>query len=95
MASSSGPENVIEADAGARKKSHRDVCLEQVLERPGCTAAEIGAAAGMNLMSVSRRLPELRRFGLVRNGRSRICSIAKRLSLTWFPVEANSATRLA
>jgi hypothetical protein len=33
----------------------------------------------------SRRLPELRGAGLVKNGRSRVCAVTGRLSVTWFP----------
>jgi CRP-like cAMP-binding protein len=74
----------VEASGGAQ--AQRDVCREEVKRNPGKTAAEIAAATGLERHAPSRRLPELREDDLVTNGRSRICAVTRRLSMTWFPV---------
>lgn len=73
----------VEASGGAQ--AQRDLCLAEVKKHPGTTAAEIGVATGLERHAPSRRLPELREANLVTNGRSRICAVTRRLSLTWFP----------
>lgn len=73
----------VEASGGAQ--AQRDVCLAEVMRSPGKTAAEIASATGLERHAPSRRLPELREGDLVTNGRSRICEVTRRLSMTWFP----------
>ena len=69
--------------------AQRSLCLWQVRHTPGMTSAEIGEATLLGRYPPARRLPELRRAGLVRNGESRICGVTGRRSITWFPVEAD------
>lgn len=72
-------------DSG-RAQAQRDICLAEVKNHPGRTAAEIAAETGLERHAPSRRLPELREMDIVMNGRSRICAVTSRLSMTWFPV---------
>lgn len=51
----------------------------------GLTAAEIAERTGLERHAPSRRLPELRQAGAVRNGEIRVCTVRGRRSLTWFP----------
>ena len=73
-------------DSG-RASAQRKACLEEVLRNPGKTAAEIAVATGQERHAPSRRLPELRQAGLVKNGQARTCNVTGRLSLTWLPVK--------
>lgn len=79
-----------EAEASGRAHAQRQLCILEVLKNPGRTAAEIAVVTGLERHAPSRRLPELREAGLVTNGRSRICSVTGRLSITWFPVAASA-----
>lgn len=65
--------------------SQRKACYEYVRRYPGATAAEIAKAIGLERHVPSRRLPELRDAGLIKNGASRVCGIMARNSLTWLP----------
>ncbi len=76
-----------EAEASGRAHAQRQLCLAEVLKNPGKTAAEIAVATGLERHAPSRRLPELREAGLVTNGRSRICAVTGRLSITWFTAQ--------
>ena len=73
---------VAASGAAARQ---RDACLRVVRAAPGLTAAEVAERAGMERHAPSRRLPELRELGLVRNGEDRVCHVTRRLSMTWWP----------
>lgn len=74
----------VEAIGGAA--SQRDRCLQVVRATPGRTAAEIARAADMERHVPSRRLPELRDAGLVRNDGARICDVTGTRSMLWWPV---------
>jgi len=76
-----------EAEASGRARAHRQLCLGEVLRKPGQTAAEIAVAVGLERHAPSRRLPELRDAGLVENGPARICEVTGRMSLTWLPAK--------
>ena len=76
-----------EAESSGRAASQRAICLARVNSHPGQTAAEIAVSVGLERHAPSRRLPELREAGMIVNGRSRMCSVTGRLSLTWFPAE--------
>ena len=54
------------------------------------TAAEIAEAAGLERHVPSRRLPELRQAGQVKNGEERVCAITGNPSMTWFPCVENN-----
>jgi DNA-binding IclR family transcriptional regulator len=64
---------------------HRNQLLDYVRQHPGQTAGEIARGSGVDRFEASRRLPELRRAGLLRNGDKRKCSALGNLSLTWRP----------
>ncbi len=73
-----------EAEASGRAATHREICFKEVIQNPGCTAAEIAAATGLERHVPSRRLPELRDAGLVRNAEIRLCRVTGRNSMTWY-----------
>lgn len=68
-----------------RTASQRHVCLLEVWKAPGSTAAEIAQSAGLKRHVPSRRLPELRRAGRVKNGATRLCSVTGYPSVVWLP----------
>ena len=76
----------VEANGNAGCQRHR--CLLTVRERPGLTSAEIANYAGVTRHTAARRLPELRRHLLVRNGEPRKCTVCGVRSLTWWAVQA-------
>jgi len=47
------------------------------------TAKEISEFSGIDRYIVSRKLPDLRRAGVVENGKPRKCRILKKKTLTW------------
>jgi hypothetical protein len=69
-----------EADGSVRR--HRAMCFETVAHTPGLTAREIEDRLGVK---AHKRLPELRRAGMVRNGPARVCRVSGRRALTWHP----------
>ena len=76
---------------GGRAGAQRKACLAEVQKNQGKTAAEIAKATGLERHVPSRRLPELRVAGSVKNGPARICSVTGRMSLTWLPVQEAQA----
>jgi len=66
--------------------TQRAKCLAVVKRQPGLTAAEIAEITGLERHNPSRRLPEMRKDGLVANGEHRMCRVVKRLSMTWYAV---------
>ena len=74
-----------EAEICGTAAKQREMCFQEVRRLPGQTAAEIGAQLGLERHAPSRRLPELRRAGLIVNGKARKCGIQARQSLTWWP----------
>lgn len=73
-------------DATGTAANNRAKCLAILRWRPGATAAEIATFTGLERHEPSRRLPELRKAGLVRNGEARICVATGNRSLTWWPL---------
>lgn len=69
-----------EAEANGSARRHRAMCFETVARTPGLTAREIEDRLDIK---AHKRLPELRRAGMVRNGRSRTCTVSGRQALTW------------
>ena len=78
------------AERTGQAQRQRDTCLNQVRSRPGLTAAEIAGFAGLERHVPSRRLPELRRAGLVTNGETRTCAVMGSRAMTWEPQELAS-----
>ncbi len=63
-------------------RMHRAMCLLVVTNTPGLTAREIEDRIGIK---AHKRLPELRRGGLIRNSKARACTVSGRQALTWEP----------
>lgn len=70
----------IESSGSARR--HRAMCFDAVQRLPGLTAREIEDELGIK---AHKRLPELRKANLVRNGPARSCTVSGRQALTWLP----------
>jgi DNA-binding transcriptional ArsR family regulator len=80
-ATSSEAASLVEASGAA--DCQRAKCLAVVRATPGLTACEIAEAAGIDRYAASRRLPELRKAGLVVNGSARPCSVQGTNQMTW------------
>ena len=79
-----------EVESSGRAASHRHLCLLEVWKKSGRTAAEIAVAARLERHIPSRRLPELRKAGLVKNGPERVCAVTGNPCMTWFPCAENN-----
>jgi DNA-binding MarR family transcriptional regulator len=73
-------------DTGLLRGQKRYV-YEALRRRNGSTSAELGRDLGIDRHVPGRRLPDLEREGLVRQGPVRQCRVKKRASVTWFVVE--------
>ncbi len=71
------------ASGGQEKAKTKVYAGLQMLGGAGITSAELAAGAGIAHPTVHKRLPDLRRDGLVVNGPIRTCSVTGRKSLTW------------
>ena len=87
---STSHEAAREVETSGRASGQRAICFQEALNHPGQTAAEIAKATGLERHVPSRRLPELREAGLVRNDDVRPCRITGRNSMTWVPVKEGS-----
>lgn len=76
---------MIEKTGAARR--HRDEVLAKVRLLPGRTSAELEDFLGWPRYRAGKRLPELRRAGLIRNGTPRKCTVTNITSQTWYPVD--------
>ncbi len=81
-------------EATGTAEAQRDTCLRIVQNEPGLTAAEIANKAGLERHVPSRRLPELRTAGLVRNGPKRMCWQTGNMSMTWEPATTDGQLEL-
>lgn len=70
---------------GVAGKQRRAV-FQALRTNPGRTSAELARVMGGDRYVASRRLPELRSAGWVRNGEPRRCSISGIVCETWYPV---------
>jgi len=82
-------------EASGIASQQRLQCLDAVAHTPGATAREIEQRIGIK---AHKRLPELRRSGAVRNGKSRICKVtghydAKKHSLLSPQVESEQPVK--
>lgn len=60
-----------------------------VQEFPFRTATELARKVNSEIIShesLHKRLPELRKQGVINNSDSRICTVTGKLAATWFPV---------
>ena len=71
-----------DAEANGAAQRHRVMCFDTVMQKPGLTAREIENHVGIK---AHKRLPELRRAGMVRNEKSRTCTVSGKQALTWHP----------
>ena len=74
-------------EASGESKRLAKICLRIVRENPGNTAREIEGITGIK---AHKRLPELRRKGLVINGEDRRCRISGRPAMTWLIAESKT-----
>lgn len=59
-----------------------------VRERPGLTSAELAREyCPLDPRRIGRRLAECERFGMVRRGEARKCTVSGRNAATWYPTE--------
>jgi len=59
-------------------------CLRNYL---GCTSAELAEHYGLDRTMVARRLPDLVKRKLARQGGKRLCTVTQSLSVTWWIAE--------
>ena len=74
--------------AGAFAGSQAAKVHRVVVATPGLTACEIAERTGLDRYAVGRRLPELRREGLIENTLPRECSVKGTRQQTWIPTNA-------
>lgn len=82
---STSQESAWNIEASGKAASQQRECLEAVRAKPGQTSGEIAASIGGDRYIPSRRLPELRSYGLVVNGEKRPCTVMATNQMTWFP----------
>jgi predicted ArsR family transcriptional regulator len=75
-----------EMERTGRRASQSEALLEMVKRHPRRTALELSRLSRLDRYTVSRRLPELERRGLIRRGLIRDCTVNGRPMLTWEPV---------
>ncbi len=69
--------------SGQRDSSKAKVLAQLRQAGTALTSAELASRSGIPHPTVHKRLPDLRRDGLVGNGPARKCGITGRQSLTW------------
>lgn len=88
------PSTSHEAAEHITKNGHRarqqHAVLDLVKSFPGHTSAELAVKSeltggGLDRAATARRLPELRKAYLVKNGWDRMCSVTHRKGMTWYP----------
>lgn len=70
-------------------RGQQETVMQLVTAHPGSTSAEIGALLQMGEKgrhAAGRRLPELAKFGYVRRGDARECTVNGTKAITWWPV---------
>src|SRR5215469_10013904 len=75
-----------EMERTGRRASQSEAVLEMVKRHPRRTSLELSRLSQLDRYTVSRRLPELERRGLIRRGVIRDCTVNGRPMLTWEPV---------
>lgn len=76
--------------SGSRARQQNAV-LDLVKRFPGMTSAELAVKSeledgGLDRATTARRLPELRKARLVKNGWDRVCTATGRKGMTWLVV---------
>lgn len=72
-----------EIERSGHAASQRDLCLMHVRRHPGLTSSELAEQMGCMNVFPHKRLPELRKAGLIENGPARKCSVTGFTALTW------------
>ena len=92
------PSTSFQAAERARKsgmigrQAMRVFCAVQ--RHPGATSRELAATIdALDRWAVARRLPELVRMGIVKQGDKRRCEIAGTMAVTWWPKEKSITTK--
>ena len=75
-----------EMERTGRRVAQCEAVLETVKRHPRQTSLELSQLSRLDRYTVSRRLPELERRGLIRRGPTRDCTVNGRPMLTWEPV---------
>ena len=75
-----------EIEPTGRRAAQCEAVLETVKRHPRRTSLELSRLSQLDRYTVSRRLPELERRGLIRRGLIRDCTVNGRPMLTWEPV---------
>lgn len=70
-----------EVEQSGIAEAQRSIVLAAVKLRQGLTSKELASQAGLDRYMVARRLSEIKS---VKKGDMRICSISKRLCVTWW-----------
>lgn len=76
----------VGVESSGRAPVYRELLLRAVRTRPGRTCGELAVLVSLPRQEASKRLPELREAGLVRNGEKRKCSEQGTMQWTWWPV---------
>ena len=79
-----------ETERSGRRAAQCEAVLEMVKRHPRRTSLELSRLSQLDRYTVSRRLPELERRGLIRRGLIRDCTVNGRPMLTWEPVDEDS-----
>ena len=89
------PSTSFQAAERARKsgmigrQAMRVFCAVQ--RHPGATSRELASTIdALDRWAVARRLPELVRMGIVKQGEKRKCAIAGTMAVTWWPSSAKA-----
>ena len=71
------------AARSGRVKGQMKLCLLGVQRWPGKTSAELAVLLKCSRYDTARRLPTLEHRGLVRKGKSRLCTACRSECITW------------
>ena len=75
-----------EVTASGRRQSHHEMVLTFLRAHPGATGHEIGTGTGLGQVPCIRRLNDLHRLEVVRQGDPRKGPTGRR-EVTWWPVD--------
>lgn len=78
-------EEVVASGQSARQQQ---TYLALVHQHPGKTSRELAFILQQDRYIAARRLPELEQMGKVMKGMARQCSVGGKLSVTWWPYQA-------
>lgn len=81
-------EAAARVNRSGKAQRHAALVLDEVRRRPGQTAAEIGAAVGLEHVEAQRRLSDLLNAREVAKGDPRACGVKGSRMVVWLPAEA-------